>query len=132
MHGARARLGDKAGEHLQRIACHDMQHAAKRLFQCGQGMVKPPAVGSAYTVLSGRAVIEDEDGQHVAGRSSGAERRIVGEPQILAEPADGERSRHNSPSRRDAIIPAYWRKRLPLLCENGLVPSFSRTPVTSR
>ena len=130
--GTGARFGDKAGDQFQRVARHDMQHAAKRGLQGGQGMMKPPAVGGADAVLACGAVIKDEDGQHLAARGSGAERRIVGKPQILAEPADGERSRHNSPSRRDAIIAAYWRKRLPLLCENGLVRSSRRTPVTSR
>ena len=125
-------LGNEAGEQFKRISRRDMQYAAKRFLQRCQGMVKPPAVGRADTVRAGGTVIKDKDGQHVAGRGSGAERRIVGKPQILAEPENGERSRHNSPSRRDAVIEAYWRKRLPLLCENDLVPGFCRTPVTSR
>ena len=81
-----------------------MQNAVKRGLQRGQGMMKPPAVGSADAVLSCGAVIKDEDGQHLTARGSGAERRIVGKPQILAKPADGEKSRcllYTSPSPRD-------------------------------
>ena len=131
MDGAGARLGDKAGDQFQRVARHDMQNAAKRGLQRGQGMMKPPAVAapmlSSPAAPSSRMKTGSTSPRAAAAQSAGlsASRRSWRNQQM-------ERGRVITvlPAAMRSIA-AYWRKRLPLLCENGLVRSF-RGPLLHR
>ena len=105
-HGVGSGLGDERGQHLAgRPAAQDEPPAARR--DLGrvrrQGVVQPPAGRAAERADAGALLVEQVQQHHGAAVvEGGAERRVIAEAQIVAEPDDrGHDVSLSAPSERD-------------------------------
>ena len=93
-----ADLGGKLQKHTACISAAQDQCALPRfdaVCQSMQAPFQPPARRCAGSPGSGRGIVENvEECQRRAGRHGGGERRVVGEPQIIAKPDDDRTCMH--------------------------------------
>ncbi len=89
-HRPRADLAGEGGDHLGRGAAAQHEHRSlltQPLAEFGERVVQPPARGAAERTDAGGDLVEHEDRDHrLAPVGGGAQRRVVGQAQVVAEP----------------------------------------------
>jgi hypothetical protein len=95
MHARHARLARKSGERV--IALPATQDQARSLFpQClvesGKAVMQPPSARTSHSSVFRRLIVEDVNGNDRSLRCRGEQGRLIGKPEITAEPENGGHS----------------------------------------